>query len=275
MITAFEKANITTPLSADSTAKKTFKAFTPKVILGYQLTDNSMVYGSYAKGFRVGGFNFGNTTDPTYNPEKSDNYEIGIKNNWWNNRIKVNLTAFYFQQKDQQVSTSKDGINYATLNVGDMDNYGLELETSVLPVKNLQIDWTASTSHSEYKKLALFDGVTNAVIDYKGNKAINNPALQSMLAVQYSVPFSKSVQHFKAFIRGEFRYIGEYQLDFNNAYHQNAYSILNARTGITSNNLDIALWARNLNDVRYMAYGYGSYMMGSPRMWGISLTGKF
>ncbi|MBZ4190539.1 TonB-dependent receptor [Niabella beijingensis] len=272
---ASEKDGTVTPLTADSTAKKTFNAFTPKIILSYKLTENSMVYSSYAKGFRVGGFNFGNPAYPTYNPEKSDNYEIGVKNNLFNNRLKINLTAFYFQQKDQQVSTSKDGINYATLNVGDMNNYGLELETSVLPFKNLQIDWTASTSHSEYKKLELFDAATNAVKDYKGNKAINNPALQSMLAVQYGIPFSKSAQTFKAFIRGEFRYTGEYQLDFTNSYHQGAYGMLNARAGVTSNHLDIALWIRNLNDVRYMAYGYGSYMMGSPRMWGVTITGKF
>lgn len=272
---AFEKDDVITPLTADSTTKKIFNAFTPKVILSYKLTENTMVYGSYAKGFRVGGFNFGNPLYPTYKPEKSDNYEIGIKNNLLNNKLKINLTAFFFQQKDQQVSTSRDGINYASLNVGDMDNYGLELEASALPAKNLQIDWTASTSHSEYKKLELFDVATNAVKNYKGNKAINNPALQSMLAAQYGLPFSKSAQNFKAFIRGEFRYIGEYQLDFVNAYQQDAYGMFNARAGVTSNHFDIAVWVRNLNDVRYMAYGYGAYLMGSPRMWGITLTGKF
>jgi iron complex outermembrane receptor protein len=272
---AFEKSGIITPLTSDSTAKKTFNAFTPKVILSYKLTDNAMIYASYAKGFRVGGFNFGNTQNPTYSPEKSDNYELGLKNSLFNNGLKLNLTAFYFQQKDQQVSTSQDGINYASLNVGDMDNYGLELEASTLPIKNLQIDWTASTSHSEYKRLELFDAATNVVKDYKGNKAINNPALQSMLAVQYGIPLSKSAKNLKAFIRGEYRYIGEYQLDFVNAFQQKAYGMFNARAGVTSNHIDIALWVRNLNDVRYMAYGYGSYMMGTPRMAGITFTGKF
>lgn len=272
---AFETGGVVMPLTADSTAKRTFNAFTPKVILSQKLTENSMIYGSYAKGFRVGGFNFGNAANPTYNPEKSDNYEVGVKNTLLNNRLKINLTAFYFQQKDQQVSTSQDGINYATLNVGDMDNYGLELEASALPIKNLQIDWTASTSHSEYKKLELFDAISNKVINYKGNKAINNPALQSMLAVQYGLPLSKSAQNLKAFVRGEFRYIGEYQLDFVNAYHQDAYSMINARAGVSSNHFEVAAWARNLNDVRYMAFGYGSYMMGMPRMMGITLTGKF
>jgi len=64
-------------------------------------------------------------------------------------------------------------------------------------------------------------------------------------------------------------------LDFINAYHQNAYAMLNARAGITSNHIDVALWVRNLSDVRYMAFGYGSYMMGSPRMLGVTVTGKF
>lgn len=200
---------------------------------------------------------------------------MGIKNTLFGNRLKLNLTLFYFQQKDQQVATSRDGVNYATLNVGDMNNYGLEAELAALPVKNLQIDWTASTSHSAYKKLNLFDAVTNTVNDYKGNKAINNPAFQSMLAVQYGVPFAHSAHHAKAFARGEFRYIGEYQLDFVNAYQQPGYGMVNARAGVTSDHFDVALWVRNLGDVRYMAFGYGSYMMGLPRMLGVTVTGKF
>ncbi|OJW70206.1 hypothetical protein [Spirosoma sp.] len=96
-----------------------------------------------------------------------------------------------------------------------------------------------------------------------------------MLAVQYGVPFATSAQTFKAFVRGEFRYIGQYQLDFVNAYQQSAYGMVNTRAGVTSSHFDVALWVRNLTDVRYMAYGYGSYMMGLPRMLGITLTGKF
>lgn len=272
---ALEKDGIVTTLTPDSTVDKTFNAFTPKIILNYKVNELSTLYASYAKGFRVGGFNFGSTTNPTYNPEKSDNYEIGLKNNLLNNKLKINLTAFYFQQKDQQVSTSQDGINYASLNVGDMNNLGFESEINAIPFKNLQIDWTASASQSFYEKLELFDAATNAVKNYVGNKAINNPALLSTVAVQYGMPFSKSAQNYKAFIRGEYKYIGEYQLDFVNTYQQNGYNMLNARAGITSKHLDIALWVRNLNDVRYVAFGYGAYLAGSPRMWGVTLTGKF
>ena len=274
--TAFEKGGVVTPLTSDSTFSKTFSAFTPKVILNYKVNDNSMLYASFAKGFRIGGFNFNNVANRTYKPEKSDNYEIGMKNNLLDNKLKVNLTAFYFQQKDQQVSTSKDGINNAVLNVGDMNNFGLEAEVSAIPVKNLQIDWTASTSQSKYEKLELFSFTTLGVKDYKGNKAIYNPAFQSMLAVQYGIPISKSAQNLRAFLRAEYRYLGEYQLNFENTESQKAYGMINARAGITSNHFDLAVWARNLNDVRYMAWGtFASYMLGSPRMLGVTLTAKF
>ena len=271
-----EKNKIVTQTAPDSTFSRTFNAFTPKVILSYKLNTQSLLYISYAKGFRIGGFNFSNTTDRTYNPEKSDNYEIGVKNSLLNNKLKVNITAFYLQQKDQQVTTTKDGINFATLNVGDMNNLGFEAEVSALPVKNLQIEWTASTSQSRYERLRLFDNATQEVRNYVGNKAIYNPAVQSMIAVQYGIPFKQSKQNMKAFLRGEYRYLGEYQLNFENTESQKGYGLINTRAGITSNHFDVAFWVRNLNDARYMAWGtYGSYTLGSPRMLGVTLTGKF
>ena len=272
---SFEKDDIETVLSEDSSDNKTFYAFTPKIILNYQLTEHSMIYASYAKGFRIGGFNFGNDFSPTYDPERSDNYDLGLKNNFWNNKLKVNITAFYFQQKDQQLTTTTDGATYATQNIGDMDNYGLELEVSMLPIKNLQIDWIASTSHSDYKKLELFDATTFTTIDYSGNQAIYTPDYQSLVAAQYNLPFSKSKHNIGAFIRGEFKYIGEYQLDFENSKSQEPYSMINTRFGITSNHFDLAFWVRNLTDERYLSWGLGTYMLGSPRLYGVTLTGKF
>lgn len=272
---AFEQGGIVLPVAPDTTIGKTFSAFTPKAVLSYELTENSMIYASYAKGFRVGGFNFNSRQNPSYDPEKSDNYEIGIKNDLLNRKLRINLTAFYFQQKDQQVTTSKDGINYATLNVGDMNNLGLEAEVSTFPLRNLQVDWTASTSNSEYAKLELFDAATLEVKDYKGNQAIYNPKFQSMLVAQYTVPFKKSRQNLAVFLRGEYRYTGEYQLNFENTESQKGYSIINARAGLTSRHFDIALWGRNLNDARYLGWGtFASYMLGSPRMFGATLSVK-
>jgi iron complex outermembrane recepter protein len=263
------------PLTADH---RTFHAFTPKLTVSYTLSDRSLVYLSYAKGFRVGGFNFGatNSNNRTYNPEKSDNYEIGWKNTLADHRLTLNLTAFFLQQKEQQVTTSTNGLDFVTLNVGDMNNIGIEAEMTAIPIKNVQIEWTAALSKAAYQKLSLFDFIIGTTKDYKGNRPIYTPAFSSMSAIQYNLPFELSKQKLTAFIRAEYRYLGDYFYDFQNTESQPAYGLMNARIGLTSRYGEIAFWARNLNNAQYISWGtFGSYLLGSPRMLGISLTGRF
>jgi iron complex outermembrane receptor protein len=70
----------------------------------YQLTDENMVYAKYAEGFRSGGFAIrANDVDElTYEPEDVKSYEIGSKNDFFDNRVRVNLTAFYTDMSDYQ-----------------------------------------------------------------------------------------------------------------------------------------------------------------------------
>jgi len=273
----FEKDNLITPLTAIATDSKSFSAFTPKLTVSYNLTINSLFYASYAKGFRVGGFNIGATgpNQRAYNPEKSDNYEIGSKNTFAESKLRVNVTGFLLQQRDQQVGTSTDGINYLMLNVGKMNNFGIETEVTVIPFKNFVVEWNAASSHAVYARLDLYDYNSSGTINYKGNHPINNPQLSSMLAAQYNLLISKNNQNVSAFARLEYRYIGKCYLDFVNAKSQNGYGLVNARAGITARNFEVAAWGRNINDARYISWGYGSYLLGSPAMWGITLTGKF
>ncbi|WP_437918848.1 TonB-dependent receptor [Sphingobacterium sp. LRF_L2] len=273
----YEKNSVQTPLTDLETNSKTFNAFTPKVTLAYKLTENSLLYASYAKGFRVGGFNMGATASNYryYKPEKSDNYEVAIKNNLFSNKLKINVTAFYLQQKDQQVSTSNDGVNYLILNAGDMNNLGIEAEIAAVPVDNLSIEWNAAWSDAKYAKLEMYDLTSASVIDYKDNRPINNPNFLSMLATQYNYPLAKNERSISLFARAEYKYVGNYYLDFVNQYYQSAYGIINARAGITAERFEIAAWGRNLNDKRYMSWGYGSYMLGNPRMYGVTSTYRF
>lgn len=258
--------------------KATFNAVTPKFVLSYQLQDNMLLYGSYARGFRAGGLNT-NATNPAqvpYQPEHSDNYEIGWKNSFLDNKLKLNLTAFYLEQHNQQISTAMDGINALILNVGEMRNKGAELELTALPVKGLQIDWNASYSHARYSSLLLYSADAGAVVNFKGNKLINTPPVSSMLAAQYTYDFAGSKQNLAAFIRGEYRYLGSYEFDFINDKNQPAYSLFNAKAGISTKRYELNFWARNISDKRYIAYGsFGSFLLGSPRTYGTTLIAKF
>ena len=109
--------------------ESSFGAVTPKLILNYQLNPTSMVYAQYARGFRAGGLNTAAPMpdDIPYDPETSDNYEIGFKNTFLDHRLRLNLTGFYLQQRDQQITIIEDNF-FLTRNTGDMNNLGAELE---------------------------------------------------------------------------------------------------------------------------------------------------
>ena len=78
-----------------------FGAVTPKVSLSYGLSAAALLYGQYARGFRAGGLNVfaPSFADVPFGPEYSDSYEVGYKNTRLNKRLRINVAAFYLQQR--------------------------------------------------------------------------------------------------------------------------------------------------------------------------------
>jgi iron complex outermembrane receptor protein len=275
------KNNINTLISPNVNYNNTYSKFTPKISLSYQVTETQMLFASYAKGYRVGGFNPGVAADKiVYNPENSDNFEVGYKSTFLNNKLRFNVALFSLYEKGHQVVTTDDGISYYYLNLGNYKNTGIETELTAILAKGLQSQWNFSYTDGKFTRLQLFDNATNTTKDYSGNKIIFAPPVTSMLALQYNYQLQKSKAGISLFARGEWRYVGKYYFDYYNETSQDAYGLLNARLGVTSNKFDIAVWVRNLTDKRYVTYGnqspsYPLYMISNPRMWGITLTGKF
>jgi len=86
--------------------------FTPKVGLRFQMNDSVMFYGLYSKGFRAGGFNgrpaggeYLAAATP-YDPETVDNYEVGMKSEWLDGRMRLNVSAFTMDYQDKQEEQS-------------------------------------------------------------------------------------------------------------------------------------------------------------------------
>ncbi len=103
----------------------------------WRFTDSNMAYASYSQGFRSGGFSI-RGTDPmrlSFDPETIDAFEIGSKNDFLDNRLRVNLAAFHMKLEDQQFSSilnqaAPPGTNTLILNAEGTTSYGLELEIS-------------------------------------------------------------------------------------------------------------------------------------------------
>ena len=131
------------------TNSRTFSNVSPRLGLDFHLTDHVMTYVSYSKGFKSGGFDMrGNAavypqTKDGYNSETADNYEAGIKSTLFDDRLLLNLTAFYDPYTNAQigvqqfVSTPVPQNVTAVLNAGKQINRGIELESAWRPVSAL------------------------------------------------------------------------------------------------------------------------------------------
>src|SRR5690606_40003669 len=95
-------------IQGDTSSKREFNALSPKAVLSYQINPEKLLFLSYSRGFRAGGISQ-LTSDPSepalmgYDPEFSNNYELGIKNDFMNNRLRWNISAFYTTVDDIQI----------------------------------------------------------------------------------------------------------------------------------------------------------------------------
>lgn len=146
---------------------KTWNAFTPRFTVKYKPTDTINMYGTFAKGFKSGGFVDNAYLDPTLplQPEKAENYEIGAKSRLFENKLDFNIALFRQTTKNLQNFSGAGGIAH-TYN-GTLKMKGLEIESVIRPLPDLRI--TANYTHLVGDYSSLRDPLVN--LDYSGNPA--------------------------------------------------------------------------------------------------------
>ncbi|HEX2559823.1 TonB-dependent receptor [Phenylobacterium sp.] len=141
-----------------------FEETTGRFVVDWQpdlgFTDHTLIYASYSRGYKAGGFNSPilNGTSPPYAPEIVSAYEIGTKNILLDQALQVNLTAFYYDYKDFQFSRI-DGLTASTSNV-DVVVKGAEFEGQWRPTEALRLNANVgylSTEVQEGSSINAFD----------------------------------------------------------------------------------------------------------------------
>ncbi|RBQ06217.1 TonB-dependent receptor [Pedobacter miscanthi] len=264
----------------DTLAKANFNAISPKLSLTYALSHNNNVYATYSRGYRAGGITqlaSDPTTKPldTYKPEYSNNFEIGTKNTFFDQRLTANIAAFYVNITDAQIPVLilPEALT-TTRNAGKLASKGVELELSARPVKGLSVDYNFGYTDARYKSLNVSKG--GETVDLADNKQIYTPETTSMLALQYSYEVDKASK-LNAIARGEWLFTGNQFYDLSNQIQQKGYSVYNAKIGFSAKKYDLFFWGRNLANKTYVdyAYDFGAAHLGNPKTYGISLVGRF
>ena len=200
--------------------KKSFNKFTPKVGVDYRPDSNTLVYASWSRGYRSGGFSpragEARTANLPYNPETVDSYEVGTKLDLLDRKLQFNVAAFYAKYQGLQQNTTipclpcGTGNQTITSNVGSANIKGLEIDASARPVDGLRLTATMGLLRSKFKNFIAgnLSPVTSLPIpfDYSRNNPIYSPKFSASVGAEYKVPtnFGSVVANVG------YRYIGPY-----------------------------------------------------------------
>lgn len=276
---------VVTEINPNITADGNYSAISPKFSVNYSVNELSNIYATYTRGFRAGGINASSLpvgVRQTFDPEYSNNYEIGYKSYLLNKKLSIGASAFLIQWKDLQFYNLVAPFTYARENVGNAQSAGIEIEVSALPVKGLQLDGSFGFNPTEYKGFDLkrvnFGTGVESTTAIGGNKLSNAPTHTLFLGAQYEYSIN---QKLKAIVRGEIRNLGKQYTDIQNQIEQPSYTLLNSRIGLTYGKYSLFIWGQNLTNERYLAYGnpdssFGRQSrMAQPRTFGLTLSAKF
>jgi len=262
--------------------KTSFKdnATTYTTSLSYQFTPDVMGYVSYSKGYKAGGINLNRTagtlSSQTFLPEKSDNYEAGVKTQWLDDSVLVNLTAFRLKFTDYQRNVFT-GTETLLSNQGEVVSQGVELETRFRPIEGLDINASSTFADTQYAS-----DISDTTL--AGRQLNSAPKWTVQLGGSYERPVNDNVTFFLSSN-------GRYQSgvvtggDLDPLKRQDGYTLVDGRMGLrfAQQDADISLWSTNITDERYKVVVFNSVLqsgslqayMGDPRAWGVEVSKRF
>ena len=132
--------------------EKNFKYFTPRVIVDYQMDDDTFFYASVAKGVKAGGVQPSQNVSGTfYDPESNWTYEAGTKMSLMDGRMNLTAAAYFIDWTDMQVRENV-GLDNIVTNIGKAEIKGIEIETETLIGEGLRLKLAYTYQHGEIKE---------------------------------------------------------------------------------------------------------------------------
>jgi len=226
-----------------------------------------LVYLSYSRGFKSGGYNYPAPLNPVLNPETVDSYEIGVKSELADDRLRLSSALFFYDLKDLQVSRNFGGGFNTIENAARARVRGLEMDVDIVITDRLSLRSgiaLVDSEYSDYRKAAVLVPLMVAPygseplsdgLDVSGRSLLRSPDEATYVGFDYERGLSKGGS-IRASV--DYSYKGNYYFDFSAVattewLEQEAYGLLNARVayGSPGNAWEIGFWGGNLTDASY------------------------
>ena len=283
------------PLENDSLSTNDLS---PLVAARWRIDRDSMVYASYSRGFRSGGWNVDNVTTggPTsfkqtrFNDERITNYEIGFKASALARKLTVALTAFRMDYADMQLTQQVAVLGGGGATVGLVTNggqsrsEGAELELTMRPTASLRLGATVGYTDARYTNYV--DTRAGTTLSFTGNRLNFSPRMTSTLSAVYTM----AVPMGALALRGDYSFVDSYFTGRENLATQviPQRELVNLRATLSADRWEVAAYVNNALDKRYVVtQGSGGFAppvgagtnrvadYGRARTWGLVGTLSF
>ena len=231
--------------------------------LEYQLRDDTLLYLTYANGYKSGGFNFRYVVPRAnplpFDPETLESYEVGFKWQGLDDRLRINAAGFISEYSDVQIQLFETGGGPLTQNAGVADIIGMEVELTAALHERLLLNAGFGYIDAEYDALNLpTTNVAQAVnLD---TRLPNTPETTVNISVEYTHPLSWG----SLAVRGDYRYTDDLYNDAQNSpfLYQDGYSMVNASLSLTVGSWEVSVFGVNLTDKRVITSGDSNFGLG-------------
>lgn len=272
------------PAICKGTFDDTFEDPSYLVSLDYQAAPGVLVYAKYSTGFRSGGQQFRGTSNPVtfqpFLPETVEEYEVGLKSDWFDRRLRVNLAAFSSEYSDvQRTAVTLVGTTAATVftNAANATLKGFEAEVVLRPTSGLTLSANTGYVDAKYDEFIDFTGD-------RTNEAWPSPDWTYSVSANYVHPTNFGEVIANIAYTGQSDYSLRPESKVQQQVMQEAYGLLSARLALSIDawNAQVSVFGRNLADKKYNtaavgieSIGYNIVIPAEPRTFGIQLTKRF
>lgn len=270
------------------TQRKSFSDFSPKIGLQYHPNDDAMLYASWSKGYKTGGWTtrLSNPlpTAPDFNEEKATTWEVGLKSTLLDRRLQVNAAAFLTNYKGIQLNFQQ-GVSPTIQNAGDARIKGFEVEVVAAPTDGFLIN--ASVGYTDAYYTAVLAGAQVAANPFQagvfpGADLPKTPKWKFNVSPRYEVSMGGDA---RLVLLADWTHTTSLWNDTERAFllQRGPTDIVNGNiTYKSGSNWELTVGMTNITDERYLVTGqaqiaggqfYGTY--SRPREWFARLGVEF
>jgi iron complex outermembrane receptor protein len=293
------------PLAAS--ASDTYQDMSWRTGLQYQVIPDVMLYFTVSRGYKGPGISYGigtsaaqlaGTNNGIVKPEIAHNYELGLKTQWFDRRLTVNLALYNEIFDDFQTSVFVPSLNtFQTQNAGQAKTTGVDLDASWLVTHDFSITANATYDNARYTDFAnaqcygaagtqtVAEGCVNSVQNLDGHRLANTPLATVNLSARYEHALNAN---WSGFLLGNYSYRSGvvFSTIGDPLTAQGGYGLVNLTAGVNTmdNRWGVSVYGKNVLNKHYVDYisydptvtrYFNDIGYDDLRTYGIALTARF